>query len=219
MTQEMPVGVATGTVIIDRLSGLLALFAMALVTLPFRPADFPPNLFWIIILVCTIGLSGGLLLLHPSTAALLLRWMPTAFPPSSRTFLIQLLEVIRGCGRRRVLAALGISFVFNLMQVAWWSAAARALGLTIPFSYLLLVIPLFAIALLIPSIGGLGVRETLAPALFAAVPLSPEQAIALSLLVFGLERVASLLGGPVYLYTMWRDGKRSTIEKHYTSNS
>jgi uncharacterized membrane protein YbhN (UPF0104 family) len=218
LTQEMPAGVATGTVIIDRLTGLLALFAMTLMILPFRPAGFPPGLFWVIILVCLVGLIAGFLLLHPSTAALLLRWMPAAFPHAGRTFLTQLLEVIGGCGGRRILLALAISFVFNLMQVAWWAAAARALGLAVPFSYLLLVIPLLAIALLVPSIGGLGVRETLAPALFAAVPLSPEQAIALSLLVFALERAASLLGGPVYLYTTWRDGKRSNIEKRYTSN-
>ena len=53
-----------------------------------------------------------------------------------------------------------------------------------------------------PSIGGLGVRGSVAPAVFAGAGLAPEQAVALTLLVFGLERVASLLGAPVYLATV-----------------
>jgi uncharacterized membrane protein YbhN (UPF0104 family) len=210
MTQEMPAGVATGTVIMDRLTGLLALFAMALGVLPFRPAGFPMELLVVVALICGVGLAGGLTLLHPTTAGFLLRRLPRALPKSARTFLDNLLQVIAGCGSQRVMVALAISVVFNLMLVGWWAAAARALGFAIPFGYLLLVIPILSIVLLIPSIGGLGVREALAPALLAAVPLSSEQAIALSLLVFALERAASLLGGPVYLYAMWRDGRHMT---------
>jgi hypothetical protein len=208
MTQEMPAGVATGTVVLDRLTGLLALFAIALVALPFRPADFPTGLLVVVALTCSIGLAGGLILLHPATIAFLLQRLPAALPGSVQAFLDNLLRVIGGCGSRRIIAALVVSVVFNVMLVGWWATSARALELVIPFSYLLLVIPIFSIVLLIPSIGGLGVREALAPTLFAAVPLAPEQAIALSLLVFALERATSLLGGPVYLYTTWRDSRR-----------
>lgn len=208
MTQEIPAGMATGTVIIDRLTGLLTLFAMALVALPFRPANFPADLLGVVSTICGVGLVGGLCLLHPTIAGLLLRRLPRQLPTSVQTFLNSLLQTIAGCGSRRIFAAIAISVIFNLMQILWWAAAARALSLNVSLGYLLLVIPIFAIALLVPSIGGLGVRETLAPALLAAA-LLPEQAIALSLLVFLLERAASLLGGPVYLYTLWRDGRRS----------
>lgn len=213
MTQEIPAGMATGTVIIDRLTGLLTLFAMALVALPFRPANFPADLLGVISTICVVGLVGGLCLLHPSIAGLLLRRLPPRLPLPFQTFLNSLLRTIAGCGSRRILAAIAISVIFNLMQILWWAAAARALNFNnVPLGYLLLVIPVFAIALLIPSIGGLGVRETLAPALLAAV-LLPEQAIALSLLVFLLERAASLLGGPVYLYKLWRDSRHSSNSK------
>jgi hypothetical protein len=64
--------------------------------------------------------------------------------------------------------------------------------------------------MLIPSIGGLGVRELIAPLLFAPAGLTPEQAIALTLLVFFVERFSGLLGGPLYIYTALREdrGKR-----------
>ena len=56
-----------------------------------------------------------------------------------------------------------------------------------------------SIAMLVPSIGGLGVRELLAPLLFTGANLSPQSAYALSLLVFVLMRSSSLLGAPVYV--------------------
>jgi hypothetical protein len=65
-------------------------------------------------------------------------------------------------------------------------------------------VPVLSLALLVPSIGGLGVRETLAPALFAGANLSADEAVALSLLVFALLRLTSLLGAPLYLAAQWR---------------
>ena len=63
----------------------------------------------------------------------------------------------------------------------------------------MLVVPLLSLALLAPSISGLGVRESLAPLLFMGAGISAENAIALSLLEFVLLRVVSLFGAPVYL--------------------
>ncbi len=122
-------------------------------------------------------------------------------------FLDRLASAIHALGWRPVAGALLVSVVFNLMQVGWWATTGRALGLAVPFGYYLLIVPVMSLALLVPSIGGLGVRESLAPALFSGAGLRPEQAVALTLLVFGLERVASLLGAPVYLYTTLRGAR------------
>ena len=43
-SEDVSTDVAAGTVIVDRLTGLLTLFAIALLALPFRPADFPNEL-------------------------------------------------------------------------------------------------------------------------------------------------------------------------------
>jgi hypothetical protein len=75
------------------------------------------------------------------------------------------------------------------------------------------VVPLLSLVMLVPSIGGLGVRELIAPLLFAPAGLSPEQAIALSLLVFALERFSGLLGGPLYIYTTIRDRDKERVER------
>ncbi len=200
--QNVDSGVAAGTVFLDRLTGLMALFGMALALLPFRPDDFPPQLAWTIGLICAVGLVGGLALIEGRLLRGVVNRRPAALRVAGGGFLDRLTTTIHRCGRRPAAAALLVSIGFNLMQVGWWATTGRALGLSVPFGYYLLVVPIMSLALLVPSIGGLGVRESVAPALFAGAGLAPEQAVALTLLVFGLERVASLLGAPVYLATV-----------------
>lgn len=205
VSQDVPPGVATGTVLIDRMTGLMMLFALALLALPFRPAGFPPLLLGVILAVCLGGLVAGFALLDGRLLRRYGRWLPGKLSTEGDGFVAQVAQAVAECGWRAIGGAMLVSIVFNLLQIVWWWTTAVALNLSVPFGYLFLVVPLLSIAMLVPSIGGLGVRETLAPLLFAGAGLSPEEAIALSLLVFAMERLSGLLGGPVYIYAVLRD--------------
>lgn len=211
--QDVEAEIAVGTVFIDRLSGLMALFAMALVVLPFRPAEFPPRLAWGIGVLCGVGLAAGIILIDGRLLHAIVRLLPARIRALGDNFLDRLAAAIGRCGWRTLAGALLVSLVFNLMQVAWWAITGHALGIVVPFGYYLLVVPVMAIALLVPSIGGLGVRENMAPLLFAGAAISAEEAVALTLLVFGLERVASLLGAPVYLFSTLRRRPRREVDE------
>lgn len=208
VSRDMPTDIATGTVIIDRMTGLMMLFALALLSLPFRPPDFPQQLLWAIISISLSGLIAGFILLDGRTLTRLSQLLPQRLLGSGAGFMLNVTRAVDECGWRAIAGAMFISLLFNLLQATWWTTSAYALGLDVPFSYMLLVVPLLSLALLIPSIGGLGVREFLAPVLFAGAGLAPEEAIALTLLVFLLERVSGLLGGPVYIYATLRDRKK-----------
>lgn len=203
--QDVDSSIAVGSVLLDRLTGLLALFGMALAALPFRPADFPNQLTWLIGGVCLLGFVTGLAIVDGR----ILRWFMTHAPlpvqQVGKGFFSRLAVTIDSCGWRTVGLALLISVGFNLIQVGWWATTGKALGLPIPFFYYVLIVPIMALAILIPSIGGLGVRESLAPIMFSGAGILPEAAVAIAFLVFALERVASLLGAPVYIYTTIRD--------------
>lgn len=203
-THDVDSGVAAGTVLVDRLTGLMALFAMALAVLPFRPDGFPLALARGIGLLCGVGLIAGFVLVDGRALRSMARLLPSGIRNTGNNFLDRFALAIDRCGWNALARALLISVGFNLVQIAWWATTGRALGLDIPYGYYLLVVPVMAIALLVPSIGGLGVRENLAPLLFSGAGISPEQAVALTLLVFGLERVASLLGAPIYIYSTLR---------------
>ncbi len=213
VSRDVPSEVATGTVIVDRLTGLMMLFALALLALPFRPQAFPQALLLIIVTISVAGLIAGFALLEGSVLRAVDRWMPQRFLNIGGGFMLKVTRSVDECGWRAITGAMVVSVLFNLLQIAWWKTTSLALGLNISYGYLLLVVPILSLAMLLPSIGGLGVREFLAPALFAGAGLSPEQAIALTLLVFALERLSGLLGAPVYIYATLRDRKKTTQAK------
>lgn len=206
--QDVSAEVAAATVFVDRLSGLLVLFALALIGWPLRPADAPDERLWVVVPLAAVGCLAGAVLID---GRLVGRWAArlAATPPSAgrvrsaaQRYLEPLLRRLSQIDRRAWTAALLISLLFNGLLIGWWFAAGRAVGLTVPWRTYLLVVPLLSLALLVPSVGGLGVREALAPLLLVGATGGIEQAAAAALLVTALERVAGLVGGPVYLWSL-----------------
>ncbi len=209
VSQDVPNNIAAGTVIVDRLTGLLMLFALALLALPFRPEGFPPELFWPIVGISMTGLIGGFILLEGSLIRRFGGWLPDKLSVTDpERPLTKLLDAVQGCGWNAINKAFLVSAVFNSILIAWWMTAGLALGLNqIGITYFLIVVPILSFSMLAPSIGGLGVREVISPLLFAGAGLSASDAITLSLLVFITQRTTGLLGAPLYIYTSLRDRK------------
>ncbi len=210
--QDVPAGTAAGTVIIDRITGILALFMLALLALPFRPGAFPDLLLIQIIIICIVGLIGGFVILQGSLVRKFGRFIPKAARPLWDK-LDTVLAAVEVCGWRSIWQAIGISIIFNLMQTGWWWAAGKALPYDIPFVYYMLTTPIMSLAILLPSIGGLGIREGIAPLLFTGAGLNYSEAVALSLLVFAIERTAGLMGGPIYIWTILRRDRQALLSR------
>lgn len=190
---NFPPRVAIASVILDRFSGLWMLFLMALGVLMWGSADLPAHLWWLIFSVALVGLFGGILLWWPALPqrlAPLSRWSITRSIPS-------MLQTIQQIKKRAVWQTLAVSALFNLLLIAWWYCASRALHLPIPLSHHTTVVPLLSLALLLPSIGGLGINEPLAPLLYTTT--SATNATALALTVTLLSRFISFVGVPLYL--------------------
>lgn len=210
--RDVPANIAAGTVVVDRLTGLLTLFAMALLTLPFRPEQFPDFLALIVAVVSFSGLLVGFILFNGSLIRRFGGWLPAVLAPTGDGPVAKFLEAVQGCGWRAIMAAFGVSVVFNAMLIAWWTTAALSLGYSIPYTYMMLVVPILSVALLMPSISGLGVREVIAGQLFRGAGLSEAEAVALSLLVWLVMRAVSLLGAPVYIVATLRENRKTKTE-------
>jgi hypothetical protein len=207
--RNVPANIATGTVILDRLTGLLMLFIMALFALPFRPAGFPDFMVWLMVAGAVGGVLFLMLLMQGRFLRWLGHWLPGPLNTEGDTPIARLLDAVEGCGWRAVAGALLISLFFNLILALWWKTSSLALGLSIGYSYFVLVVPILSVLLLIPSVSGLGPREMMAPMLFASVGLTGETAVSLSFLVFLTVRFSGLLGAPIYLWTTIRDGRKN----------
>ena len=99
------------------------------------------------------------------------------------------------------LKALGLAFLLQLNVIVFFYLIAKALGLTIPFHYLLLVIPLIQLCLMVPiSINGIGLRENAYIFFLAPIGISAAAAVALSWVAFALVLIYALGGGLLYAF-------------------
>ena len=213
VAQEVSTDIATGTVFLDRFTGLLILFVMGLLALPFRPEGFPEVWAAMIALVCVAGLVGGGILLDGRLIRQLGGWLPGPLNPNGSTPIAKFLKAVQGCGWRAIGGALGVSVLFAFMLVGWWTATTHAMGQPVSFTYNLLVVPIFAVALLVPTFGGIGVPEALAGPLYTAAGVDAPTAVAVALAVTILLRLSGLLGAPVYLWTTMRKKKAMINEQ------
>lgn len=94
-----------------------------------------------------------------------------------------------------------ISIGYQLMIVIFSYLVGFALDLGISLRYFMLCVPVTVIISLVPiSINGVGVRETGYVFLLSKIGHSSSEALTLSLLIYGLSVLASLVGGIFYLH-------------------
>lgn len=198
LTQDTESAAAIGTVLLDRMTGLLVLFAMGLAALPFLAGRLEPWLVWILIGVAGGGLIAGVLVLQGSLLQRLTKWLPPFLSLTGRGPLAKIYAAVTGCGRRAVWSALAVSVVFNVVNIVINWLCGMAVGMGLGLGYFFATTPLLSISGLVPSIGGWGVRETVSTAIFAPAGIGESVAAALGLILNGITLATGLIGGVVY---------------------
>ena len=196
---------SVGTVLLDRATGLLVLFLIALMALVFSYHLIAPNIAAAILLLCLGSWAGLGLALKRDW---LERWGLLRIMDKIKQ-VRELYESVTACGLKAIGGALAISLVFNVLLIAVNYLIALSLGVNIPIWYFLLFIPLISFLLVLPiSLSGLGVREGGYIYLFAQAGLSAPLALAMSLLFYALNVVTGLIGGVLYAF----EGARGYLE-------
>jgi len=190
---------AAGTALVDRLTGFIILFVLALVTLPFSYRLLPANLTVLITLMAVAVLAGSALLFEGRLLRRATARLPRSASLAGDAWIGKTYAVITACGRRGVLGALFWSLVFNLLQVFANVLVARALGVQVSAWAFFMIVPLATAVLLVPiSISGFGVREGLYVTVFGQLGVAPALALALSLATYSLDFSTGLAGGAIY---------------------
>ena len=220
VTRDVDAAVGVGAVIVDRLAGLMVLFAMALLALPLNAGSVPPHVLLPIAAVTLAGLAAGIVLLQGGLMRRVGPWLERVLPdkianavsPTGDGPVGKVNRVVTGCGRRALAQAFAYSTLFSVMLIGWWALAGRALGIDVPIWAYVVFVPVLAFSMMVPSIGGLGVREGLSSILFASVGMHQSDGVALSLVLFVLLRGTGVVGGLLYLVTSVRGLARGPMD-------
>jgi uncharacterized membrane protein YbhN (UPF0104 family) len=199
LTQDTPPPAAVGTVLVDRMTGLLVLLLIGLLALPFSVANLPLWLVWLLIAVASGGLLAGVLILEGRLLRRATAWLPDRLSLAGSGTLGRIYAAVSGCGWRAIGQALAVSLVFNLINILINYLCGRAVGIDLSLGYFFVTAPLISISLMIPvSIGGIGVRDWVVVALFDPVGVSSNTAASMSLSLYAVSAAAGLVGGLLY---------------------
>jgi uncharacterized membrane protein YbhN (UPF0104 family) len=186
-TTEMtlPLKQSIATVVIDRLTGYLALFLFGLLALAFLYWPLPVTLA-----LAVVGAAGLILM-----ASLLPRYSSSirSLPGPASQFLAERTLAVS------LREALLLSFVFHSVAILALGLIIRGCGLHLPWAYIAVAELATSTASVVPvSLGGIGLRELSLATLLTAHGASSEEATAVAF-AYGLTFVALGLSGGLVL--------------------
>lgn len=182
---------AAQAVVLERLIGQVALFAVMFtgfviaITVPggmVLPGWVSDIVGWLALVLTGLVVLGGVLVLIPGAVA-----------RATSGFIMALRQglLARGVWPRQI----GLSLAIVACNLASFAFCALATGTDIPLVGVVTVLPLILTAMMIPlSVGGWGLREGAAAALWPVLGAQPEAGIAASI-VFGLVILVASLPG------------------------
>lgn len=199
LAQQDRQSAAVGTVVVDRLTGILSLMALGLVVLPFT-RGLAPWLVWMFVVIAGGGLVGGALLLEGNLLRRVTARLPQALSLAGQGKLAGIYAAVTGSGARAVWQALWLSTVFNLVNIAIYWLCGLAVGMAVKPGFYFIFVPLLSLTLLIPiSVGGLGARDWVGQPLFGSVGVPDAVAAAMTLSVYAVTLAVGLIGFVIYL--------------------
>lgn len=191
---------ALGTVLVDRLTGILSLMMLGLVVLPFAQG-LSGWVRWLFLVFAVGGLVGGALIFQGSLLRRLTANLPGKLSLTGEGPVARIFVAVTGCGTKALLQALAYSTLFNVLNIAVHWICALAVGIDLDLSFYFVLVPLLSLTLLIPiSVGGLGARDWVAQMLLAPTGVPDARVAAWTLSVWAVTAAAGLIGGVLYLW-------------------
>lgn len=206
---EKPKVVAS--VLLDRLSGFAGIALTAVAVFPFASALLTDRvIFFIILGMCGFIVFLGVILFHEGVYTYFCRVF-ARFPRVQKGLMRVHYDVALLKNRRDVLyLAVALSCVAQILLAMTFWLTGEALHQHVAFVYYLVFIPIICVATSLPSIGGVGVRESSAKQLFFRVGMAQEIAVSIGVLNSVYMYIVGACGGLFFLFT------KSSVDKKKT---
>jgi glycosyltransferase 2 family protein len=194
------------SVLMDRFIGLYSFLIVAAVALAFDGGRFQLPVIRPLVFTLLLGGVGGFVVMtNRKAAALMDRFFKKIKLMRLGERLHSVYRIVHDYRNRRtvVVKSLLISLSAQCLYFTMVYVCFSALGAKVSLGHVFLVMPVVTFISMIPSVGGLGVREGAIVAFFSPVA-GREDAFAVSLLVLCTLFLISMAGGAVYLWWGFR---------------
>lgn len=188
---------AISSVVVERFSGLLVLFLLAALALIGSYRLVPPLIIAAILAIAVLSLLLVALLLQRTWIEGWGRRLHVNRLLNRVAVLRNLYQSLSLYSGKSLAQATAAALVFNLMQILANVLLAKAVGIHLPVAYFFLFVPIIAFSNMLPSLGGLGLREGAYVFLFTQVGIDHDHALALALsrdmTILGLGLIGALV--------------------------
>jgi uncharacterized protein (TIRG00374 family) len=199
---------AISSVLMDRFLGLFVLFALALLALVFGHELVALQIRILIAMIFIGCLIGAALLLQRTWLETVGRRLGLHRLLGRIKILRELYESIYLYGSAVLLRALAASLVWNLVLILGYYFLSMAVGIDLSLWYYFLFVPIISALMLIPSLGGLGIREGGTVLLFTQVGISESHSLAMALAYDIYLLTNSFIGAMLYLAQGVREARQ-----------
>jgi glycosyltransferase 2 family protein len=205
--------IAFASVVIERLSGFVALPLLSLIGFAIEPSLLEIDRSWIALMIAGGTVAALVVILFAAGSSHLAGRFATH---QNWTRFIGAVHV--GVNRirrepRRALSVLIAAITYQLSVLIAVYCAIHALGVSVPNGAVLAFLPAVAAAQALPiSLSGLGIREGLLVILLHPLGVPTGKAVGIGLLWYGMTLIVSLLGAPAFAVGQRRDGAAPTSD-------
>ena len=204
------------SVLMDRLIGLLTILIIAGTALTFDRGRFQvPAIRPLVGLLLALGIGGFVVATHRSVARFLSGMFDRLKMFRLGEKLNEIYSIVHDYRNRRdvvlksMFMSLAAQSVFYIMVFLFFAA----LGKPVSLGNIFLVMPVVIFISMLPSIGGLGVREYAIVTFFSGLA-GKEVAFAVSLLVLSGYFLISIAGGVIYMFWGFKPSAKEEEEDH-----
>ena len=190
---------AISSVLVDRFTGLFVLFAIALLALIGGYELVTTQVRLLIALIFILSLVAVALLLQRTWIERWGRRLRLDRLLARVKILRELYLSLHLYGSAALLRATAASVAWNLILILGYYLLGRAVGIDLSPWYYFLFVPIVSVLLLLPSLGGLGIREGATMVLFQQVGVSEARALALALAYDVVLLSHALIGACLYV--------------------
>ena len=207
-------GQAVASTLTERVVGVSSLITIALTTLVLSYRQHAgTRVIYSVLAVSAFFIAGMIVVLSPWVYGIAVRCARATGLGRLLGVLEKVQSAIAVYRRRHDILAVTmlLSLGVQLIVIGVYTLLAYGLGLRLPFSFLLMAVPVTVLVSMAPvTVSGLGVRELSWVFLLGQRGVPQADAVALSLTWFLVVTVSSALGGPAFV--LWR--KQRQPERH-----
>lgn len=199
-------GLVLSTIAIDRISDIIGLFILSIISIALLSTFFNINMFSIMLLII-ITTVLGYLFTKEKIVRKIAKPVYSRFAPESqkKKLKISYENFFFGFTKFKknkmvVTYTLGMTLTTWLIGITQAYMLTQALGLRVSYLYLVSIIPLFMLTAILPiTVAGVGTREAAFIFFFSLVGVSASDAISYSLLELAVLLLSMLAGAIIWL--------------------